>query len=64
MNRHITNFDARRPVMASSTLSSTVSFGNRLVTWNVRAIPSAVRRWLGQLVTSRPNSSTCPALAG
>src|SRR5262245_9726040 len=27
-------------------------------------MPSAVRRWLGQLVTSRPNSSTWPELAG
>src|SRR5512134_2836948 len=50
--------------MASSTLSSTVSFGNRLVIWKVRAMPSAVRRWLGQAVMSRPNSSTWPADAG
>src|SRR5262249_5671910 len=49
---------------ASSTLSSTVSLGNRLVTWNVRAMPSAVRRWLGQSVTSRPNRRICPELAG
>ena len=32
--------------------------------WKVRAMPSAVRRWLGQSVTSRPNSSTCPDDAG
>ena len=31
-------------MIASSTLSRTVSFGKRLVTWNVRAMPSAVRR--------------------
>jgi len=49
--RHITNFILRRPAMASSTLSNTVSFGKRLVIWNVRAMPSAVRRWLGQSVT-------------
>ena len=64
MNRHITNFEGRRPWIASSTLSSTVSLGNRLVIWNVRAMPSAVRRWLGQAVTSWPNSSTCPDDAG
>ena len=60
MNRHITNFDGRSPLIASSTLSSTVRRGNRLVTWNVRAMPSAVRRWLCQPVTSWPNSSTWP----
>ena len=60
MNRHITNFDGRRPSIASSTLSSTVSRGNRLVIWKVRAMPSAVRRWLGQVVTSLPNSRTWP----
>ena len=27
-------------------------------------MPSAVRRWLGQDVTSLPNSSTCPDVAG
>ena len=64
MNRHITNFDGRSPLIASSTLSSTVSRGNRLVTWNVRAMPSAVRRWLCQPVTSWPNSSTWPELDG
>src|SRR5580658_2222667 len=64
MKRHITYFEARRPLIASSTLSSTESFGNRLVTWNVRAMPSAVRRWLGQRVTSWPNSSTRPDEAG
>jgi hypothetical protein len=51
-------------LIASSTLSSTVSFGNRLVIWKVRAIPSAVRRWLGQPVMSLPNSRTCPEVAG
>src|ERR1700722_11196961 len=64
MKRHITYFDARRPLIAKSTLSSTESFGKRLVTWNVRAMPSAVRRWLGQRVTSWPNSSTRPDDAG
>src|SRR5262249_38327628 len=38
--------------------------GNRLVTWKVRAMPNAVRRWLGHFVTSWPNSMTCPELAG
>src|SRR6202043_4168721 len=64
MKRHITYFEARRPLIGSRTLSSTESFGNRLVTWNVRAMPSAVRRWLGQRVTSWPNSSTRPDDAG
>src|SRR5215467_1782072 len=64
MKRHATNFEDRTPLIASSTLSSTVSLGNRLVIWNVRAIPSAVRRWLGHLVTSRLNSTTCPEVAG
>ncbi len=64
MKRHITNFDGRRPLIASSTLSSTVNFGNKLVTWKVRAMPKAVRRWLGQSVTSWPNSSTCPEVTG
>ena len=54
----MTNFDGRKPLIASSTLSSTVSLGNRLVTWKVRAMPMAVRRWLGQLVTSWPNTKT------
>src|SRR5262249_40461217 len=63
-NRHITNFDRRRPWIASSTLSRTVSFGNRLVIWKVRAIPNAVRRWLGHFVTSRPNNTTWPEVAG
>ena len=56
-------WSARRPMIASSTLSRTVSFGKRLVTWNVRAMPSAVRRWLAQPVTSSPKSRTCPAVA-
>jgi hypothetical protein len=51
------------PSIASRTLSSTVSRGNRLVTWKVRAIPSAVRRCVGQRVTSLPNSSICPSVA-
>src|SRR5262249_54687607 len=63
-NRHITNFVGRSPSIASSTLSRTVSLGNRLVTWKVRAMPNAVRRWLGHFVTSWPNSMTCPELAG
>src|SRR5499427_3215697 len=54
----------RRPSIASSTLSSTVSFGNKLVTWNVRASPMPMRRWLGQRVTSWPNNRTCPDVAG
>src|SRR5262245_4851829 len=62
--RHITNFDLRSPCIANSTLSRTVSLGNRLVIWKVRAIPNAVRRWLGQRVTSWPNSRICPDVAG
>src|SRR5262245_6386133 len=64
MKRHVTNLVGRTPLIARSTLSSTVSFGNRLVIWNVRAMPSAVRRWLGQPVTSFPNNRTCPDVAG
>ena len=63
-DRHITSLLGLRPMIASSTLSSTVSFGKRLVTWNVRAMPSAVRRWLAQLVMSSPLSRTSPELAG
>src|SRR5215468_9935886 len=54
----------RRPLIANSTLSSTVSFGNKLVTWNVRASPKPMRRWLGQRVTSWPKRRTCPEVAG
>ena len=50
--------------MASSTLSSTVSLGKRLVIWNVRAMPSAVRRWLGQRVTSLPKTMISPEEGG
>src|ERR1051326_5198894 len=64
MKRQATNFDLRTPLIARSTLSSTVRRGNRLVIWNVRAMPSVARRWLGQAVTSWPNSSTLPSLAG
>src|SRR5262249_30552679 len=42
----------------------TLSLGKRCEIWKVRAIPIAVRRWLGQRVTSRPNSSTRPDEAG
>src|ERR1051326_1316107 len=64
MKRQATNFDLRTPLIARSTLSSTVRRGNRRVIWNVRAMPSVARRWLGQAVTSWPNSSTLPSLAG
>src|SRR5262245_4739013 len=49
---------------SKSTLSSTDSLGNKLVIWNVRASPRPVRRWLGQCVTSWPNSRTWPDVAG
>src|SRR5262245_32333043 len=45
---------------ASATLSSAVKSGNSEVIWNERARPSALRRWMGSAVMSRPAKATRP----
>ena len=47
---------------ASRTFSCTERSGKTLETWNVRPRPARVRRYGGRLETSRPCSSTLPAV--
>ena len=53
----------RRAWIASRTFSSTLRFGNRLVSWNARPRPRRVRSGAGSDVISSPPTNTRPALA-